>query len=54
MLQGIQSDSQPSKLVGSRGSNNRFFDFDKLAEVVLDHSLLNELVHDKLQNIGLL
>lgn len=28
---GIQS--QPSKLVGSRGSSNRFFDFDQLAEV---------------------
>jgi hypothetical protein len=26
-------ESHPSKLVGSRGSKNRFFDFDKLAEV---------------------
>ena len=26
-------ESHPSKLVGSRGSGNRYFDFDKLAEV---------------------
>ena len=26
-------ESQPSKLVGSRGSKNRYFDFDKLGEV---------------------
>ncbi|KAJ3677045.1 hypothetical protein LUZ60_002769 [Juncus effusus] len=30
---GIPLESHPSKLVGSRGSQNRFFDFDKLAEV---------------------
>ncbi|CAI9109128.1 OLC1v1008889C2 [Oldenlandia corymbosa var. corymbosa] len=30
---GISSESQPSKLVGSRGSQNRYFDFDKLGEV---------------------
>ncbi|OVA12955.1 Ribonucleotide reductase large subunit [Macleaya cordata] len=30
---GVSIESQPSKLVGSRGSNNRYFDFDKLAEV---------------------
>ncbi|KAK8942520.1 Ribonucleoside-diphosphate reductase large subunit [Platanthera zijinensis] len=30
---GIPIESQPSKLVGSIGSNNRFFDFEKLAEV---------------------
>ncbi|CAA6673102.1 unnamed protein product [Spirodela intermedia] len=30
---GIPIESHPSKLVGSRGSKNRFFDFDKLAEV---------------------
>ncbi|KAL9252883.1 Ribonucleoside-diphosphate reductase large subunit-like protein [Drosera capensis] len=30
---GVPSESQPSKLVGSRGSQNRYFDFDKLAEV---------------------
>ncbi|KAE8728280.1 Ribonucleoside-diphosphate reductase large subunit [Hibiscus syriacus] len=30
---GVPLDSHPSKLVGSRGSQNRFFDFDKLAEV---------------------
>ncbi|KAK8958022.1 Ribonucleoside-diphosphate reductase large subunit [Platanthera zijinensis] len=32
-LQGIPIESHPSKLVGSIGSNNRFFDFEKLAEV---------------------
>lgn len=26
-------ESQPTKLVGSLGSTNRYFDFDKLAEV---------------------
>lgn len=26
-------ESHPSKLVGSRGSKNRYFDFDKLGEV---------------------
>ncbi|XP_019177267.1 PREDICTED: ribonucleoside-diphosphate reductase large subunit-like isoform X6 [Ipomoea nil] len=30
---GVPIESQPSKLVGSRGSINRYFDFDKLAEV---------------------
>ncbi|KAK8955356.1 Ribonucleoside-diphosphate reductase large subunit [Platanthera guangdongensis] len=30
---GIPIESHPSKLVGSIGSNNRFFDFEKLAEV---------------------
>ncbi|KAL9255549.1 Ribonucleoside-diphosphate reductase large subunit-like protein [Drosera capensis] len=30
---GVALESQPSKLVGSRGSHNRYFDFDKLAEV---------------------
>ncbi|CAN0865508.1 Ribonucleoside-diphosphate reductase large subunit [Linum grandiflorum] len=29
---GVPMESHPSKLVGSRGSMNRFFDFDKLAE----------------------
>nr|GMC60649.1 ribonucleoside-diphosphate reductase large subunit [Ipomoea batatas] len=29
---GVPNESQPSKLVGSRGSKNRYFDFDKLAE----------------------
>lgn len=33
LLQGVPIESHPSKLVGSRGSNNRYFDFDKLAEV---------------------
>lgn len=31
--QGVPMESQPSKLAGSRGSKNRYFDFDKLAEV---------------------
>lgn len=31
--QGVPMESHPSKIVGSRGSKNRFFDFDKLAEV---------------------
>uniref|UniRef100_A0A166BPL2 Ribonucleoside-diphosphate reductase n=1 Tax=Daucus carota subsp. sativus TaxID=79200 RepID=A0A166BPL2_DAUCS len=30
---GVPDESQPSKLVGSLGSKNRYFDFDKLAEV---------------------
>ncbi|GFY91178.1 ribonucleotide reductase 1 [Actinidia rufa] len=30
---GIPIESHPSKLVGSKGSKNRYFDFDKLAEV---------------------
>ncbi|PWA45438.1 ribonucleotide reductase 1 [Artemisia annua] len=30
---GVPAESQPSKLVGSRGSSNRYFDFDKLAEI---------------------
>lgn len=32
-LQGIPAESHPCKLVGSRGSKNRYFDFEKLAEV---------------------
>lgn len=34
-LQNVPIDSHPSKLVGSIGAKNRFFDFDKLAEVWL-------------------
>lgn len=30
---GVPMESQPTKLVGSLGSTNRYFDFDKLAEV---------------------
>ncbi|CAH1431670.1 unnamed protein product [Lactuca virosa] len=30
---GVSEESQPSKLVGSIGSGNRYFDFDKLAEI---------------------
>lgn len=33
VLQGVPIESHPSKLVGSRGSKTRYFDFDKLAEV---------------------
>lgn len=32
-LQGVPFESHPSKLAGSKGSKNRYFDFDKLAEV---------------------
>lgn len=41
LLQGIPIESHPSKLVGSRGSKNRYFDFDKLAEVgtVFSHGI---------------
>lgn len=31
--QGVPMEAQPSKLVGSIGCKNRYFDFDKLAEV---------------------
>ncbi|KAH9717901.1 Ribonucleoside-diphosphate reductase [Citrus sinensis] len=31
--EGVPMESHPSKLVGSRGSKNRYFDFEKLAEV---------------------
>nr|XP_027078930.1 ribonucleoside-diphosphate reductase large subunit isoform X2 [Coffea arabica] len=42
---GFTSESQPSKLVGSRGSANRFFDFDKLAEVTaIVTSNLNKII----------
>ncbi|CAN6252905.1 unnamed protein product [Urochloa humidicola] len=30
---GVPIESHPAKLVGSRGSKNRYFDFDKLAEI---------------------
>ncbi|KAF5790642.1 putative ribonucleoside-diphosphate reductase [Helianthus annuus] len=30
---GVPAEAQPSKLVGSKGSSNRYFDFDKLAEI---------------------
>ncbi|KAI3825820.1 hypothetical protein L1987_07474 [Smallanthus sonchifolius] len=30
---GVPAESQPLKLVGSQGSGNRYFDFDKLAEI---------------------
>ncbi|XP_031504394.1 ribonucleoside-diphosphate reductase large subunit-like isoform X1 [Nymphaea colorata] len=42
---GLPQDSQPSKLVGSRGSYNRYFDFDKLAEVTsVITSNLNKII----------
>lgn len=34
-LQSVSIESHPSKLVGSRDFKNRYFDFDKLAEVLL-------------------
>jgi len=34
--QGVPLESHPSKLVGSTDSKNRYFDFDKLAEVCSD------------------
>ena len=37
MFQGVPIESHPAKLVGSSGSKNRYFDFDKLAEVCLVH-----------------
>lgn len=38
-LQGVPLESHPSKLVGSRGSKNRYFDFDKLAGVCFSLSI---------------
>ncbi|WOG82163.1 hypothetical protein DCAR_0101325 [Daucus carota subsp. sativus] len=32
-VKGVADESQPSKLIGSQDSKNRYFDFDKLAEV---------------------
>ena len=31
--QGVPMEAHPAKLIGSRGSEGRYFDFDKLAEV---------------------
>ena len=36
LLQGVPIESHPSKLAGSNGSKNRYFDFDKLGEVCSD------------------
>lgn len=33
LSQGVPLESHPSKLVGSTDSKNRYFDFEKLAEV---------------------
>lgn len=42
---GITLESQPSKLVGSRGWRNRHFDFDKLAEVTSTVTInLNKII----------
>ncbi|KAJ9670926.1 hypothetical protein PVL29_027087 [Vitis rotundifolia] len=42
---GVPMESNPSKLVGSRGSKNRIFDFDKLAEVTaIVTSNLNKII----------
>lgn len=38
-LQGVSLESHPSKLAGSRGSKNRYFDFEKLAEVCIINNL---------------
>ncbi|KAE8722336.1 Ribonucleoside-diphosphate reductase large subunit [Hibiscus syriacus] len=43
---GVPLESHPSKLVGSRGSQNRFFDFDKLAEGLADTFILLGLAFD--------
>lgn len=37
MFQGVPIESHPAKIFGSSGSKNRYFDFDKLAEVCLPH-----------------
>lgn len=42
LLQGVPLESHPSKLVGSRGSKSRYFDFEKLAEVCFP-SLLHSI-----------
>jgi ribonucleoside-diphosphate reductase subunit M1 len=42
---GITLESQPSKLAGSRGWRNRYFDFDKLAEVISTVTInLNKII----------
>ncbi|KAH6770614.1 ribonucleotide reductase 1 [Perilla frutescens var. hirtella] len=42
---GVPVESQPTKLVGSIGSKNRYFDFDKLAEVTeLVTTNLNKII----------
>ncbi|OAY69606.1 Ribonucleoside-diphosphate reductase large subunit [Ananas comosus] len=42
---GVPIESHPSKLVGSSGSKNRYFDFDKLAEVTsIVASNLNKII----------
>ena len=39
LSQGVPIESHPSKLVGSNGSQNRYFDFDKLGEVRSDPTI---------------
>ena len=39
-LQGVPMESHPCKLVGSRSFKNRYFDFDKLAEVLFLNLLI--------------
>lgn len=42
---GVSAESQPTKLVGSKGHKNRFFDFEKLGEVTsLVTSNLNKVI----------
>ncbi|GJV74024.1 ribonucleoside-diphosphate reductase large subunit [Tanacetum coccineum] len=48
---GVPAESQPSKLVGSRGSGNRYFDFDKLAEVCSVFIIFSYFDFDKLAEI---
>jgi hypothetical protein len=44
LLQGVPIESHPSKLVGSNGSHNRYFDFDKLGEVCSDPTVDSHLL----------
>lgn len=41
LLQDVPVESHPSRIVGSRGSKNRFFDFEKLAEVCVSKLAVN-------------
>ena len=42
--QGVPLESHPSKLVGSTDSKNRYFDFEKLAEVCSNPICLGSLI----------
>jgi hypothetical protein len=44
MSQGVPLESHPTKLMGSKGYSNRFFDFEKLGEVCICHyKVISEL-----------